>query len=68
MASTIFTPNSVLNSMNYANEILTLQFKKQSRTYANVPIEIGYGLFYSKSPLKYFNENIKKKFKVIEVK
>jgi len=68
MAIRIFYPNPVLNRMNYANEILTLQFKKQSRTYVNVPTEIGYGLFYSKSPLKYFNENIKKKFKVVEVK
>lgn len=68
MASAIFTKNPVLDSMNYANETLILKFKKRTRTYINVPINIGYGLFYSKTPLKYFNENIKKKYKVIDVK
>ena len=54
--------------MSYKDEILIIHFKKQSRTYASVPINIGYGLFYSKKPVTYFNENIKKKFKVIDVK
>lgn len=64
MASTQFQNNPVLNGMSYKDEILIIHFKKQSRTYASVPI----GLFYSKKPVTYFNENIKKKFKVIDVK
>jgi hypothetical protein len=68
MASTQFPNNPVLNGMSYKDEILIIHFKKQSRTYASVPINIGYGLFYSKKPVTYFNENIKKKFKVIDVK
>lgn len=53
--------------MSYGSEMLTLKFKKQKRTYANVPIETAYKLVYSKTPVKTFNEFIKKKFKVIEV-
>lgn len=59
--------NPVLTAMTYHNEVLTLQFKKQSRTYNKVPKEIAYGLFYSKTPAIYFNEKIKKQFEVIKV-
>lgn len=64
MIQTKLPYNPVLNAMSYSNETLTLQFKKQSRTYANVPKEIAYGLFYSKTPANYFNEFIKNKYEV----
>lgn len=57
--------------MSYKDGVLTLRFAKQSRTYADVPTELAYKLAYSKSAretLSIFANQIKKKFKVINVK
>ena len=67
MIQTKLPYNPILKAMTYSNEVLTLQFNKQSRTYKNVPKEIAYGLFYSKVPAAYFNEKIKKQFEVIRI-
>ncbi len=75
MIATTFPINPVLAGMTYRGEELTLVFKKkqgtQERTYADVPAQVAYGLFYKKTAsevLSYFAKNIKNKFKVIGVK
>lgn len=55
--------SSVIKSMEYSNEILTLKFTKYTKRYFDVPKEIAYQLVYSKKSMKTFNELIKNKFK-----
>lgn len=55
--------SSVIKSMEYSNEILTLKFTKYTKRYFDVPELLAYQLVYSKKPLKTFNELIKNKFK-----
>jgi hypothetical protein len=74
-----FPINPVLESLSYANDNLTLVFKKkiegkvllQSRQYENVPKEVVYPWIYKKSAsevLSYYAKNIRKKFKLISIK
>jgi hypothetical protein len=67
-----FPYNPTLKGMSYQpNGMLTLQFGKYARTYADVPRELAYKLAYSKTAsevLSVFANQIKKKFKVCLVK
>ena len=67
--------NPVIQSVSYSNNVLKIVFKKkdglQERTYANVPSNIGCKFFYiesAKDAIKFFSENIKRKFVVIKIK
>lgn len=63
-------PPSRLKSMSYTGTDLTIQFAKYSRTYANVPHELAYKLFYSKTgrlTMEIYSKEIKGKFEVIRV-
>ena len=69
-----FPYNPVLDGMSYANEVLTIGFKKglkvQYRSY-NASKEVSYKLFYSKTAagcLKIYSNDIKGKCEVIDVK
>lgn len=55
--------SSVIKSMEYSNEILTLKFTKYTKRYFDVPKEIAYKLTYTREPLQVFNTFIKNKFK-----
>ena len=55
--------SSVIKSMEFSNEIMTLTFTKYKKRYYGVPELLAYQLAYSKKPLKTFNELIKNKFK-----
>ncbi len=72
MLSRQFNPNTVLNSMSYNNNVLSVEFKKgQVRQYCKVPPPIAYGFFYTKTAadtLKYYSTQIKGKFEVLTVK
>lgn len=51
--------------MSIAGEQLSILFKTgKTRVYYGVPVEVSYGLLYSKTPVKYFNEKIKGNFTV----
>lgn len=74
MITTKFPYNSVLSDMSYANEVLTIGFKKgskvQYRSY-NANKEVSYRLFYCKTAtdvLKVYSNEIKGKCEVINVK
>lgn len=67
--------NPVIQEISYSNEILKIIFKKKTgleqRTYGGVPKEIGCKFFYKETAseaIKFFSENIKRKFVVINVK
>lgn len=75
MITTTFPYNPVLAGMRYQGEELTLVFKKkqgtQERTYAEVPAQVAYKLVYAKSAselLSWYAKEVRKKFKVINVK
>ena len=68
MPSTELHINPVMKAITIDDEKLTIEFKTgKKREYIDVPKEISYGLFYSKTPVKFFNDNIKKKYKVFKV-
>lgn len=59
--------------MAYANEALTITFKKpgryEKRTYCGVPMNVAYGLFKANTAsevLSFYAKNVRKKFKVIK--
>jgi hypothetical protein len=59
-----------LKSMSYQNGNLSIQFAKYNRTYANVPQQTAYKLFYSTTGrlvLEIYANEIKGKFEVIQV-
>jgi len=67
--------NPVILTISYSNEILKIVFKKkiglEERTYTGVPKEIGCKFFYkesAKDAIKFFSDNIKRKFVVTKVK
>jgi hypothetical protein len=67
--------NPVIQSIEYSNQVLKVVFKKktglQERYYGNVPKEVGCNFFYketAKEAIKFFSENIKRKFVVIKIK
>jgi len=71
MIHTILPYNTVIKSMTYHNEVITIEFKKQNykRVYS-ISMELAYRLFYTKSAsecLKVYNE-IKQKCTVLTVK
>jgi hypothetical protein len=65
-------PNGVISAMSYESKtgVLSLRFKKQTRYYNNVPIQLAYSIAYAKSGsevLSIFSKKIKKQFKIINV-
>ena len=66
--------NPVISSMRYHNEVIYIEFKKpkgknEVRAYV-CPQSIAYGLFYTKTgkdTMLYFNNNIKRKLKLIDI-
>lgn len=67
--------NPVIQSIDYSNEILKIVFKKkiglEERTYTGVPKDVGCKFFYKETAsdaIKFFSENIKRKFVVIKIK
>lgn len=75
MAACVFPFNPVLRAMTYASGVLSLEFKKKTgverRMYSEVPQEVAYKLFYSKTGadvLAFFSKNIKQKYKVIDIR
>jgi len=67
-----FNSNKVLKSMNYHNNLLSIEFKKgQIRQYCKVPPPIAYKLFYTTTAsqaLTIYANEIKGKFEVLTVK
>lgn len=76
--SCIFPYNPTLIGMRILNEVVEIDFKKkdketkkpikETRVYVGMDKTLAYQLLYSKTPLKFFVKEIKKKFKVVEVK
>jgi hypothetical protein len=71
-----FPYNHIIKAVDYdgEHETLTVHFVRnnQSRTYEGVPKEIFYKLYYltgnAGTMIGYYSKNIRKKFKVIDVK
>lgn len=69
MPSCTLPYNPVIASMSINGTCMQIKFKSgKTREYYDVPTETSYGLMYSKLPLEYFNQHIKKQFKVYERK
>ena len=60
MKTQILQPNEVLKTVAHDEEnIMTIDFGKYKKQYFGVDKSIAYALMYSKTPLEYFNKNIK---------
>lgn len=57
-------PSRVLRGMSYFKGRLTVQLPKYDRTY-ECDVLTAHQLAYSKEPMKFYNENIKNKLRVI---
>lgn len=58
-------PSRVIRGMAYYKGKLTVHLPKYQRVY-ECDIATAYGLAYSDSPMKYFNEKIKNKLVIID--